>query len=238
MPSLASKIGLNQAIVVQQLHYWLLKSRNEVDGRKWVYNTYEEWHEQFPFWSLRTIKGIFAKLQEQGIVLRRELNESNWDRTSWWSIDYEKLAPSRVQDLHPLESAGSALSYKEQRLPETSSSREAASPSTEDNAKALVLMCYDTVGTFPQNNKERRKKELAIAHELVEKYGWDFCQSMIDELHKRARKAKITAPIGYLRTMLEDQDTSGPAIEKTLVFDMSKIFPPEDRKGLHYDGTG
>ncbi len=38
LPQLALAIGLNESIVVQQLHYWLKKSENVHDGYKWVYN--------------------------------------------------------------------------------------------------------------------------------------------------------------------------------------------------------
>ena len=54
-PSLAVKIGLNEALFLHQLHYWLDRSNKVVEGKRWVYNTVEEWHEQFPFWSVRTL---------------------------------------------------------------------------------------------------------------------------------------------------------------------------------------
>ena len=34
LPSLAREIGLNEAIMLQQIHYWLLKSGNEFEGAK------------------------------------------------------------------------------------------------------------------------------------------------------------------------------------------------------------
>ena len=39
LPSLAVKIGLNQAIVIQQIHYWLQASKTKINNKKWVYNT-------------------------------------------------------------------------------------------------------------------------------------------------------------------------------------------------------
>ena len=50
LPSLAKKIGLNEAIVLQQLHYWLDPKRNKNlhENLHWVYNTYEQWQKQFP----------------------------------------------------------------------------------------------------------------------------------------------------------------------------------------------
>ncbi|WLF74824.1 hypothetical protein Q3V38_08385 [Limosilactobacillus fermentum] len=36
LPSLAKSIGLNEAIVLQQIHYWIRKSNNLKDGHKWI----------------------------------------------------------------------------------------------------------------------------------------------------------------------------------------------------------
>jgi hypothetical protein len=58
LPSLAVRIGLNEAIFIQQLHYWLEKAGTEKQGRKWVYNTYQDWEKQFPFWSNATLRRI------------------------------------------------------------------------------------------------------------------------------------------------------------------------------------
>jgi hypothetical protein len=48
VPSLAVEIGLNEAVVLQQIHYWLNISKHKIKGKKWVYNTYEDWQKQFP----------------------------------------------------------------------------------------------------------------------------------------------------------------------------------------------
>ncbi len=66
LPQLALAIGLNESIVVQQLHYWLEKSENVHDGYKWVYNTYADWQQQFPFWSESTIRRIDYQARENG----------------------------------------------------------------------------------------------------------------------------------------------------------------------------
>ncbi|WP_186671148.1 hypothetical protein [Sporosarcina sp. BP05] len=50
LPSLAMAVGLNAAILLQQLYFKALISTNVRDGHKWVYKTYEEWkNEEFPF---------------------------------------------------------------------------------------------------------------------------------------------------------------------------------------------
>lgn len=91
LPSLAKKIGLNEAIFLQQLHFRLLISTNEREGYKWLYKTLAEWNEEFPFWSYDTIKRIVAKLEREGyIVTTNTYNKLKMDKTKWYRIDYSK----------------------------------------------------------------------------------------------------------------------------------------------------
>ncbi|WKA46925.1 DnaD domain protein [Geobacillus zalihae] len=92
LPQLALAIGLNESIVVQQLHYWLKKSENVHDGYKWVYNTYADWQRQFPFWSESTVRRTITKLEKMGIIVAANFNRSKIDKTKWYRIDYDKLA--------------------------------------------------------------------------------------------------------------------------------------------------
>jgi uncharacterized phage protein (TIGR02220 family) len=91
IPRLAAKIGLNEAVVLQQIHYWLGISKHDIEGRIWVYNTYEEWQKQLPFWSVSTIKRTIRSLEMLGLVLSDNFNKMKMDKTKWYSIDYEKL---------------------------------------------------------------------------------------------------------------------------------------------------
>jgi DnaD/phage-associated family protein len=91
LPSLAEKVGLNESIVLQQLHYWLNDSNHFHEGHKWIYNTYGSWKEQFPFWSDKTIRRIITKLENQGLIVSGNFNKLGIDKTKWYRIDYEKL---------------------------------------------------------------------------------------------------------------------------------------------------
>lgn len=92
----AKVLGLNEAIVVQQVHYWLdicRKSKiNFHDGRTWTYNTYEAWQkDNFDFWNTRTVNRIFKNLFDKGILLKGNYNKHKYDRKLWVTIDYDKL---------------------------------------------------------------------------------------------------------------------------------------------------
>lgn len=90
-PLLAELVGLNEAIILQQLHYWLLKAGKEYNGRLWVYNSISSWQTQFRFWSESTIKRTFKNLEKQGLILTANFNKKNFDKTKWYSINYDKL---------------------------------------------------------------------------------------------------------------------------------------------------
>ena len=91
--TLAQVVGLNEAIVLQQLNYWLhSKSAKYIDGRLWVYNTFENWRkDNFPFWSLKTIKRVFGKLEKEGLIITANYNKAGFDKTKWYSIATDKL---------------------------------------------------------------------------------------------------------------------------------------------------
>lgn len=92
-PSLAKLIGLNDAIALQQVHYWLLKSDHEHKGKLWVYNSYEQWKsDNFPFWSVSTIKRTFKSLIKQELIEIDKFNKRKYDQTTWYTINYGNLA--------------------------------------------------------------------------------------------------------------------------------------------------
>ncbi|CRK85067.1 conserved phage C-terminal domain-containing protein [Neobacillus massiliamazoniensis] len=91
IPALAVKIGLNEALVLQQIHYWVKSSTKVIEGRKWIYNTYKEWQLQFPFWSESTIKRAIHSLENQGLIITGNWNRSKMDKTKWYTIDYERV---------------------------------------------------------------------------------------------------------------------------------------------------
>lgn len=95
MPTLASKIGLNEAIVLQQIHYWNdineKANNNFRDGYYWTFNSYDKWNKQFPFWSSRTIQRTIKKLEDLKLVVAGNYNKLKIDRTKWYRIDYNVL---------------------------------------------------------------------------------------------------------------------------------------------------
>lgn len=97
LPALAKAIGLNEAIFLQQLHYLLNYSKNEFEGKPWIFNSLEQWEEIFCYWSLSTIRRTIKSLSKQGLLLTTDkFNKYKFDKTKWYSINYEQLANLNV----------------------------------------------------------------------------------------------------------------------------------------------
>lgn len=95
-PTLAKAIGLNEALVLQQLNYWIEVNRktgkNYHEGRYWTYNSIRAWKEEnFDYLSLDTVKRTFARLERAGYLLTGNFNKDPRDKTKWYAINDEQL---------------------------------------------------------------------------------------------------------------------------------------------------
>ncbi|BET97669.1 conserved phage C-terminal domain-containing protein [Xenorhabdus taiwanensis] len=91
IPELAMRLGLNEAIILQQIQYWLTETSSgvEVNGCRWIYNTVDKWQEQFPFLSGSTIKRALGNLKKMGVLRIEQINKSSHDRTNYYAINYD-----------------------------------------------------------------------------------------------------------------------------------------------------
>lgn len=97
LPTLAEKVGLNEAVVLQQVHYLIIAGMSSPERNRkfdgWVYNTVAGWQEQyFKFWSTKTLQRAITSLEEKGLLIsRQDRNYSNFYRMKWYTIDYQAL---------------------------------------------------------------------------------------------------------------------------------------------------
>ena len=97
LPTLAEKVGLNEAVVLQQVHYLIIAGMSSPERNRkfdgWVYNTVAGWQEQyFKFWSTKTLQRAITSLEDKGLLIsRQDRNYSNFYRMKWYTIDYQAL---------------------------------------------------------------------------------------------------------------------------------------------------
>lgn len=97
-PTLAAILGVNEAIVIQQIHFYMTLNRHKRsqrhhhNNRWWVYNSYKQWIEdEFTWLSERGLQNVILGLEKTGVLLSMQGVERATDRRKWYSIDYAAL---------------------------------------------------------------------------------------------------------------------------------------------------
>lgn len=106
-PSLARKIGLNEAIFLTKLKQLLEESPFIFNGEKWVYNTYEGWQHVFPFWSLSTIRRIVIKLINNEMIIVGKHHHFTSNNIKWFRLDTDKFHSA----LEEIEEVGTRIPF-------------------------------------------------------------------------------------------------------------------------------
>jgi hypothetical protein len=161
LPALAVALGLNEAIILQQLHYWLRKKSHPRDGLEWHYNTYVDWQKQFPFWSISTIKRAMTTLEKQGVVIAANYNSKPIDKTKWYAIDYKKLndlcGDSTAQNEPSTCQNEPSTAQNEPSTCQNEPSTCQNEPSTAQNDTLDGSFCYDQ---SPETTSETTDRDL------------------------------------------------------------------------------
>lgn len=111
--SMAAILGLEEAVFVNQLHYWIRRGHRKPDGFLWVYNSIDAWHEQYPCWTWDQLYRIVRRLElpyvptkfdvrhKRGpvVISTDKWNYAKSDRTKWYRLDYAEL--KRLRGLVP-----------------------------------------------------------------------------------------------------------------------------------------
>jgi len=91
---LAELIGLDEAVVLRQIYYWLGDRRRPPirDGRRWVCPSQVLFWEALAFRSRKTIQRALQELERRGLLVSSAAyNSSARDRTKWYTVDFDVL---------------------------------------------------------------------------------------------------------------------------------------------------
>jgi hypothetical protein len=214
--TLAKAIGLNEAIVLQQVHYWITinKEANKhfYEGRYWVYNTLADWHKNnFAFWSFDTVKRTFAKLVKAKILITGNFNKDKRDRTKWYTIDYEKLeeyvnrksakctnakvqnAPMEESKMHqPIPENTTEITNRDYNNNNSSNDEEAVV--VEKNEKNTVkAQSHVSAGDDCQKKEEATSSKEDIAGKIESVIGQRIAKKILQSLEEKSLNRAIEA---------------------------------------------
>lgn len=203
-PSFAKVVGLNESIILQQLHYWLQKSNNQKNGYSWVYNTYEDWHKQFPFWSVSTIRRIITKLENQELIIVGNFNKIKIDKTKWYRINYPKIegmnSPCVQNEQSSCSNWAVHVSNLNKAIPEITTEITTDIKKEEEDASENQKRVNSPFHFFEQNGFG------AIGGYMSEKIS-AWCDDLSDELVIEAMKIAVengTKTWKYVEAILRD----------------------------------
>lgn len=93
---LAERYGLEEAILLNHLAFWVEKNRANGkgyhDGRYWTYNSVKAFNELFPYMTEGKIRRALSNLEDAGLLLTGNYNIKGYDRTKWYALTDEALS--------------------------------------------------------------------------------------------------------------------------------------------------
>ncbi len=208
-PDLAKEIGLHEAVILQQIHYWLEKSNHLINGCRWIYNTYQAWQQQFPFLSLSAIRRAIARLEGLQLLKTERFEQRRWNQTKWYSINYQRLEVL-------LSSICSNQHFQSAQIEQLNSSTLSSS-FTETKT---ITTSENTSPLIPHSQEIEREEEKSSGNTVIP----EFCTSSLkqDELSSSEQpdldKGRFSAPANPTQNDFDKSSHSDtPAIEPNLV---------------------
>ena len=170
IPTLAIVLGINNALVLQQIHYWVTvaaeNGNNYKDGHYWTYNSVKKWCQQFPWWSSSTIRRILVNLEAKGILITGCYNRLPIDRTKWYRIDYQTLCRFIQKEQIELCKMGNCdLCNLSKPLPNTTVPNISKKSGTGNHSENNSTLCYYK---FKEQYKVNSEMDTAISFYLDE----------------------------------------------------------------------
>ena len=91
----AQKYGINAAIVLRHLQYWIIKNKthkkNYHDGRYWTYYSVSAFTKIFPYLSRKQVRKALQILIDEKVILKGDYNKFKNTKTCWYAFVEESL---------------------------------------------------------------------------------------------------------------------------------------------------
>lgn len=92
---IAASYGVNCAILLDNILFWCEKNKanrkNYYDGFYWTYNSNEAFSKLFPYMTPKVIRTSLDKLILEGLLLKGNYNQNQYDRTAWYAVTQKTL---------------------------------------------------------------------------------------------------------------------------------------------------
>jgi hypothetical protein len=207
--TLACEIGLNGAIFLGQIDYWLrnMQGTKRHEGKRWVFRSQAKMAEKdFPFWSPKTIQRIVTDLQQQGILEVAKLSSSTYRQVNYYTINYQHPVfkvvanddPTRVDDEGPLESG----EVDEVNLTLSDEVTLSVASGQSDLIDKDNLTSSLKTNELKQTEKKKKNNDSPSVESVVDAFGNSSRQEEVEKLRTRSDHGPTIA--AYWRKALSD----------------------------------
>ena len=189
---LARVIGLSEAIVITQLHqcieYNKKHKKNYKDGYYWTYGSMEKMHEEYfdILGSVRTVRRVFKKLEKNGYLIVDNYNKLNFDKTSWYRVNYEKFNELKKE-------------YRDGQNDHTDEDKM-----TTSQVDKMTISDVDNLTTPIPNNKNIIKNNNISYHSSSNNIIYSESEQVIDERLNDKKDKNISSREKYNRQYFKD----------------------------------
>ena len=154
--NVACKIGLEKAILIQHIGYWLIKNKANhtcyKDGSYWTYTSSEALAEIFPYLNSRSIRRYMTELERDGYLKSAQFKKQNF-----WHIKYYALTNEGCKLINLPEDFNSISNSSGQTVQTKSGQTDHSNIYNNNN----------------NNNNREREEEIVDVNELEIKYTID-----------------------------------------------------------------
>ena len=173
-PNLAARIGVEEALLLQLLHYHLETQGVEKEGHIWYRQTYQAWAKQCFYWDITKVKRLLTKLERfQIIVSSNKFNRFYTDRSKWYRIDYEKIDELLQTKIYIQEE----LFPEEPNLPVKKKTK-----TNTDRSNEIANIIHYLNEKAKKNFNEQSKTNIRVIKAILkEGYTVEDCYLVIDE---------------------------------------------------------
>lgn len=108
----AKEYGINAAIILNNIAYWVVKNEanddNFVDGKYWTYNSVTAFNTLFPYMSPHQIRSAIEKLKTEELILTANYSQDRRDRTSWYTLTDKGRCICNIPQMHSPKTANAS----------------------------------------------------------------------------------------------------------------------------------
>jgi len=89
----AVKYGVEKAVLLQHIRFWCVqnegKDTHEHDGLVYMYQSAQDMHKHYPYWSRQKISRLLRDMETEGLIKSGNFNKVQYDQTKWYTITLE-----------------------------------------------------------------------------------------------------------------------------------------------------